>query len=84
MLKPLGAEAVALSAQHIIGESAEEDGVLSFWLTDEEEVVEISHEIGDPDAAAAALFKLADKIRAHAEDIRARGYGRRMRTQGWT
>jgi hypothetical protein len=79
-------EAVALSAQHVAGEPIEEDGeLIAFRLSDGDSlVVDLEHEIGDPDAAAQALLKLADKLRAHAADLLERGYGRRVRTSGWT
>lgn len=73
---------VALSAQHVTGETVEDDGALSFWVEDGGGVaVELTHEIGDPEDAALALLQLADGLRAHAERIR---YRHRLRAAGWT
>lgn len=74
--------AVALSAQDATGESVtDDDGQLLFWICDEDQGVELTHEIGDPEVAARALHQLADKLHQHAEQIR---YRARQRTAGWT
>lgn len=72
---------IALSAQHVTGKTVEDDGELMFWVEDGEAAVELTHEIGDQEAAALAMIQLADKLREHAERIR---YRRRTRTAGWT
>lgn len=72
----------ALTARHVTGETVEDDGELLFWIEDDGgAAVEIGHEIGDPEAAAQALLRLADGLREHAERIR---YQHRTRTAGWT
>lgn len=73
---------VTLTARRVIGKTDEDDGQLSFWVEDGGGVaVELTHEIGDPEAAAVALLQLADGLRAHAERIR---YRHRLRAAGWT
>lgn len=74
---------LTLSAQHITGETVEDEdgGEPMLWIEDGETAVEISHEIGDDAAAEMALRRLAEAILAHADRI---GYRRRMRTTGWT
>lgn len=72
---------IALSAQHVTGETTEDDGQLMFWIEDGESAVELTHEIGDPEVSARALLQLADKLREHAERIRRR---HRLHTAGWT
>lgn len=72
----------ALSAQHVIGKTVEDDGEVRFWIEDGSPwAVEICHEVGNPEAAARALERLADGLRKHAERIR---YPDRMRAAGWT
>jgi hypothetical protein len=78
-------EILGLSVAHAFGESVEEDGELvAFRIRDGEEAVDLRHEFGDPDEAAAALFRIADRMRAHAAAVLEQGYGRRMRTAGAT
>lgn len=72
----------ALSAQHLSGEEVvDDDGVLKFWLSDDEDAMEISHEIGDPERSAARIAEVGRALIEHAERIR---YRARMRTAGWT
>jgi len=73
--------ATTLAAQHLSGETVEEDGEITFWLCDEEDAVELNHEIGDPEKAAERLEATARAMLEHAERIR---YRVRMRTAGWT
>lgn len=62
-----------LTAQHVTGRTVEDDGELSFWVEDGGGVaVELTHEIGDPEAAARAVDDLANSLRLHAERIRGR------------
>lgn len=64
-------EVVPLSAQHLLGETEEaEDGGLVFCISDEEQLIEISHEIGDPELAAKKLTEVANALHLHAERIR--------------
>lgn len=72
---------IGLSAQHVTGQTVEDDGELMFWVEDGESAVELTHEIGDPEVAAQALLRLADKLREHAERIQ---YRRGTRSAGWT
>jgi hypothetical protein len=65
-------EAITLSAQHLTGREVDDEGTLLFRLTDGDEAVDLTHEIGDPEAAAAAMDRVAAGLRAHAERIRAR------------
>lgn len=71
----------ALDAQHLVGEPVEEDGVLKFWLCDDEEAIEIGHEFGDPEASADRIAAAGRAMIEHAEQIR---YRARQRTAGWT
>lgn len=65
--------AAELSAQHVVGQQVvDEDGVVSFEICDDDTAIELSHEIGDPEAAARALDQLATGIHAHAEWIRSK------------
>jgi hypothetical protein len=66
-----------LSAQHLIGETLVEDGVLVFRIHDGEQSVEISHEIGDANEAARRVAELGNALHRHAETIRYRA-GLRM------
>lgn len=62
-----------LSAQRVKGQTVtDEDGVEEFEISDGEDVVVLSHEVGDPEAAARALDDLANALRLHAERIRGR------------
>jgi hypothetical protein len=70
-----------LSAQHLAGETVEEDGVLSFWMLDDEDAAEISHEFGDPEESAKRIEATGRAMIEHAERIR---YRARMRSSGWT
>ncbi len=82
MSAPEAQVVTALSAQHLVGEPVEdEDGVLKFWLCDDEDAVEIGHEFGDPEASAARIAAAGQAMIEHAERIR---YRARMRTAGWT
>jgi hypothetical protein len=72
----------ALSAQHLAGEEiVDDDGVLKFWLCDDEDAVEIGHEFGDPEASADRIAAAGQAMIQHAERIR---YRARMRSAGWT
>jgi hypothetical protein len=74
-------EAVELSAQAVAGRTvADEDGVESFEISDGEERVRITHEIGNPEAAARRLTELAHAAVLHAERIR----GRNRAEVSWT
>lgn len=81
MTDPGVTQIVALSTQHLTAETAEDDGELLLWIEDGATAVELVHEVGDPEAAAQALDRLAVKVREHAERIR---YRHRMHTTGWT
>lgn len=64
-------EALTLSAQHLRAATVTiDEQMIALILTDGEEAVEISHEIGDPERAALHLLQVADELRAHAERIR--------------
>lgn len=63
--------ATGLSAQHLVGEVDEnDDGSFVFCISDDEELVEISHEIGDAELAARKVDELADRLKLYAERIR--------------
>ncbi|MGI5178685.1 hypothetical protein ACQEVZ_20345 [Dactylosporangium sp. CA-152071] len=71
-----------LTARHVVGKTVEDDGELLFWIEDGGgTAVQIDQGIGDPEASAAALDRLADDLRKHAERVR---YQSRMHTAGWT
>lgn len=70
-----------LAARHLVVDDVDEDGEHFLWIEDGATAVMVTHDIGDPEAAAQALIRLADTARAHAEQIR---YRHRMRTAGWT
>ena len=66
-------EAVELSAQAMAGRTVEdEDGVEAFEIGDGEERVRITHEIGNPELAAAQITALGHALILHAERIRGR------------
>jgi hypothetical protein len=64
-------ETLTLSAQHLRAASVSLDAhTTALFLTDGEESVEISHEIGSPEVAAARLAEVGRAMLAHAEAIR--------------
>lgn len=70
-----------LEAQHLVGETVEDDGVLRFHLSDDEDAVEIGHEFGDPEESAKRIIAAGRAMIEHGEQIR---YRARQRTAGWT
>ncbi len=80
LLEPEVESITSLSAQNLTGETVEEDGELLFWIEDGEAAVELTHEIGDPELAAARLMELANALHLHAERIR----GRNRAEVSWT
>lgn len=66
-------EPLTLSAQHLTAATAAIDGVHVLRLSDGEQTVDISHEIGDPVIAAMRLEQLINAAREHAYRIRMRG-----------
>ncbi len=61
----------ALTAQHVVGKTVEDDGELRFWIEDGGGVaVELTHEIGDPERAATQVLAVAEELRRHALRIR--------------
>jgi hypothetical protein len=74
-------EAVELSSQALTGRTVtDEDGVESFEITDGEQAIVLTHEIGSPELAARRLNDLAHALNLHAERIR----GRSRAQVAWT
>jgi hypothetical protein len=64
-------EVLTLSAQRLRAASVSVDAhTTALFLTDGEDAVEISHEIGRPEAAATRLAEAGRAMLAHAEAVR--------------
>jgi hypothetical protein len=72
-------EAVTLSAQYLEAQPTRVDGMWILRLSDGEQTVEITPEIGDPDVAARHLDALAMAAGQCAEQIRRYGRARLLR-----
>ena len=71
----------SLTAQHVAGQTVEDDGQIAFWIEDGGgSAVELTHEMGDPEAAARRVDELANALHLHAERIR----GRHRAEVSWT
>lgn len=72
-------EALTLSGQHLRATSELEDGVWIFWVEDGAQGVEVTTDIGDPEAVARNLEQLARVATEHASRVRMNGLARLYR-----